>query len=86
MAKRKETIGVKLELAPDAAQVLDALAVNSRRKSELIDKLLLIAAERQANIDRGFDVPADELTRTLINFAYLREDFAKRKAKAEGDA
>lgn len=81
MAKRKETVGVKLELAPDAAQVLDGLAVNSRRKSEVIERLLLIAAERQAEIDRGAQVPADELTRTLINLSAMRQTFQARKGQ-----
>jgi hypothetical protein len=80
MAKRKGTISVKLELAPDAMDVLDKLAVNSRRKSEVIDRLLMIAAERQAEIEQGINVPADQLTRTLMNLSVMREEFAQRKA------
>jgi hypothetical protein len=60
---------------------LDRLAVNSRRKAEVIDRLLWVAECRQAEIDRGENVPADALTRMLMNLAEQREQFAERKAR-----
>lgn len=74
---------MRLELDRDAAEVLDRLTVNSRRKSEVINRLLLAASERQERIDRREVVPADEFTRALMNLSYLREQFGERKAKRE---
>lgn len=77
---------MRLVVSPAATRILDRLAVNSRRKAEVIDRLLLVADCRQAEIDRGENVPADALTRMLMSLAEQREQFAQRKARQPAEA
>lgn len=69
---KKESEVVRVTLDQDAVSILDRLAPNSRRKSEVVEQLLLVAAKREVEIDRG-DAPLDDLTRAVLGLRWAKE-------------
>jgi len=63
---------IVLELPIESVAILDRLAPNSRRKSEVVIALLEVAHQREAKIQEYKAAP-DLLTKSLLNLRWERE-------------
>lgn len=62
---------IKLQVSPEASTALDEMALSRKRKGELMDKLILAAHKRLADV-RAHKAPLDEFTSVLIDLEYQR--------------
>lgn len=74
MAQGRKDVMVetRLVVSKEARDALDRLAVNSKRKGELVDELLLAAKARYEAIEAG-TAPLDDFTQALLRAKYIRE-------------